>query len=53
MEGRYYDRLTDRELAKVLYDTTTPTSAQGLRVWHRRKKAETLLRKFLEQRNFR
>lgn len=50
IEGHYYDHLTDRDLAKVLYGTASPSPAQGLRVWNRRKKAEALLRQFLEQR---
>jgi hypothetical protein len=50
IEGHYYDKRTDRDLAKVVYGTPCPSPAQGLRVWHQRKKAEALLRQLLEQR---
>jgi hypothetical protein len=42
LEGHYYDRLTDRQLALRLWGDPTP--AAGLRVWRLRRKALLRLR---------
>jgi DNA-directed RNA polymerase specialized sigma24 family protein len=49
IEGRYYDNLTDRDLAKVLYANPAPQAFLGLRVWHLRQKALVHLRQLLQQ----
>lgn len=39
LEGRYYDHLTDVELASRLFGDPAPSAAAGLRVWRLRQKA--------------
>jgi DNA-directed RNA polymerase specialized sigma24 family protein len=49
LEGYYYDKLTDVEMAKRLYHLPDASPAEGLRVWRLRQKALAHLRKLLQQ----